>query len=189
MKKNANAVVVVGRKQQVSKILLGQIERELKDRTCADSKYIHIDGEPITGRGIEMIINGTTNGFGTCGKFRFTFHKKVIHGKVYMQVCYINNNGLQSVVYNRDEWNLIVDTIAEMRDEYLSRYESRMEAIRKTQEEEQFQHRVAAEVARQLDKRLSKMNRAKVKPEQRDDVIHVKINDICMTDKFRETAQ
>jgi hypothetical protein len=147
---NAN-ITIIGSKQQVSKILLAQLESEIKREA---KRLIEINAEPVYGELVlsenaRRMIDGHAFAFGVRGKF--SIHVDRIYG--LRKVTYINKDGAVSAVYSNNEWAYLRSFVREIYDEQLERVNNHAENVRQEREDARFARRVADEVERQLRNR------------------------------------
>jgi hypothetical protein len=142
-----NEVVVVGRKQQLSKILMGQLKAEIKrtaDNNIKELKAVN-DTEDFCPTEYHF-MHDTLRDFGTDGTFEFTIQK--MYGM--RKLSYINQNGLISAIFSLEEWNMMQKMIGHFYVSELNRANREVSWALKEQEMKDFDAKVAAEVARQL---------------------------------------
>lgn len=148
MAKN-NTINVASRQQQVSKILIGQLKANLNNMIkYGDYKNAYIFILRKSGYGKECSLTS----FGT-SKFKFGFQYGRRSGAV--KVTYVNNDGLISTVYDRDEWRLLMDHVSDIADAIISDYEDTMEELERQKEEKIFQMKVDLAVAKALSRRTT----------------------------------
>ena len=99
--KNTQAMKVMSSKQQVSKILLSQVKREIKDLS-------YYKDAALIERSIAANLcrssyhkDGSIRSWGAEGIFNFVFEFGRRGG---VRISYCNSNGLQSAVFQHDEW-------------------------------------------------------------------------------------
>ena len=147
--KNACTMKVETSKHQVSKVLLSQVKREIKDlmyykdaalieRSIAAnlcSSSYHKDGS-IRSWGAEGICNFVLE-FGRGGGVR---------------ISYCNSDGLQSAVFQHDEWYNLKHMLKSMVDKAISDIENAEADKKRKEEQERFEAAVAEAVRKELQK-------------------------------------
>lgn len=152
-KRTNNTMVAQGTKQQVSKILMGQMLTWAKRYTNLSYvpysyKASQIETSAITrimrsGYERDSITSWTSEDF----DFRFEYGRR---GGV--RVSYMNNQGLQSAVFQASEWRCMMDYISRKIQNLLDAEKAKEEEEQRKAEEEKFQHAVEVAVLNDIAK-------------------------------------
>ena len=147
--KNTQAVRMVGNKQQVSKVLLSQVKREIKD-------LMYYKDAEIIERSVAAKLcnssynkNGSLRSWGRDGVFNFVFE---FGRKGGVRISYCNSNGLQSAVFQHDEWDNLKSMLRSMVEKAISDIEDAKAEEKRKEEQERFEAAVAEAVRKELQK-------------------------------------
>ena len=149
-----NTVVAQGTKQQVSKILMGQMltwAKRYTNLSCTPYSYkaSQVESSAITkimrsGYGRDgAITSWTSDDF----DFRFEYGRR---GGV--RVSYMNNQGLQSAIFQKDEWLCMMNYIDRKIHGLLNAEKAKEEEEQRKAEEEKFQKAVEAAILSDITK-------------------------------------
>jgi hypothetical protein len=142
-----NEVVVVGRKQQLSKILMGQLKAEIK--RSADNRIESLESVEDSkefNSTAHHFIHDTLGSFGTSGVFELRIVKRYGMRKV----IYANSNGLISAIYSTEEFGALQQLVGDYMCSEMNRVNRIVAMKQLEQDEERLQHKITAEVEKQL---------------------------------------
>lgn len=142
-----NEVVVVGRKQQLSKILMGQMKSEIK--RSADNRIElleSVEDSKEFNSTAHHFIHDTLASFGTNGVFEL----RIIKRYGLRKVIYANSNGLISAVYSTEEFGALQQLVGDYMCSEMNRVNHTVAMKQLERDEERLQRKIAAEVERQL---------------------------------------
>ena len=147
--KNNMQVKMISNKQQVSKILMSQIKKEIKD-------MMHYEDAAIIKRSVAATLcdsayhkDGSLRSWGQDGVFNFVFE---FGRKGGVRISYCNSNGLQSAVFQHDEWDSLKYMLKSMVDKAISDIEKCKDEEKRKEEQERFEAAVAEAVRKELQK-------------------------------------
>ena len=151
--KNACTMKVETSKHQVSKVLLSQVKRQIKD-------LMYYKDAALIERSIAANLcrssyhkDGSIRSWGAEGIFNFVFEfgRK---GGVRISYCisYCNSDGLQSAVFQHDEWDNLKHMLKSMVDKAISDIEDAEADKKRKEEQERFEAAVADAVRKELQK-------------------------------------
>lgn len=147
--KNTQTVRMVGNKQQVSKVLLSQVKREIKD-------LMYYKDAAIIERSVAANLcrssyykDGSIRSWGQDGVFNFVFEFGRRGG---VRISYCNSNGLQSAVFQHDEWDNLKHMLRSMVEKAISDIENAEADKKRKDEQERFEAAVAEAVRKELQK-------------------------------------
>ena len=147
--KNACTMKVETSKHQVSKVLLSQVKRQIKD-------LMYYKDAALIERSIAANLcrssyhkDGSIRSWGAEGIFNFVFEFGRRGG---VRISYCNSDGLQSAVFQHDEWDNLKHILKNMVYKSISDIKN-AEADKKRKEEQQrFEAAVAEAVRKELQK-------------------------------------
>ena len=147
--KNTQATKVMSSKQQVSKILLSQVKREIKDLS-------YYNDVALIERSIAANLcrssyhkDGSIRSWGAEGIFNFVFEFGRRGG---VRISYCNSDGLQSAVFQHDEWDNLKHMLKIMVDKAISDIKNAEADKKRKEEQERFEAAVAEAVRKELQK-------------------------------------
>ena len=145
--KNTQTVKMVGNKQQVSKVLLSQVKRQIKD-------LMYYKDAAIIERSVAANLcrssyhkDGSIRSWGQDGVFNFVFEFGRRGG---VRISYCNSNGLQSAVFQHDEWDNLKHMLRSMVEKAISDIEDAEAEKKRKEEQERFEAAVAEAVRKEL---------------------------------------
>ena len=127
-----NSVNMVTSKQQVSKVLLSQLKREIKNLSYYGDAAIIERSAAASLCSSSYHKNGSLRSWGVEGRFNFVFE---FGRKGGVRISYCNSNGLQSAVFQHDEWENMKHMLKSIIDSAVARIEE-AEADKKRKEEQ-----------------------------------------------------
>lgn len=144
-----NSVNMVTSKQQVSKVLLSQIKRDIKD-------FMYYNDTALIERSIAANLcrssyhkDGSIRSWGVEGVFNFVFEYGRRGG---IRISYCNSEGLMSAVFQSDEWDNLKHMLKSMVDKAVARIEEAEAEKKRKEEQERFEVAVAEAVRKELQK-------------------------------------
>ena len=147
--KNACTMKVETSKHQVSKVLLSQVKREIKD-------LMYYKDAALIERSIAANLcrssyhkDGSIRSWGVEGIFNFVFEFGRRGG---VRISYCNSDGLQSAVFQHDEWDNLKHMLKSMVDKAISGIEDAEAEKKRKEEQERFEAAVAEAVRKELQK-------------------------------------
>ena len=147
--KNACTMKVETSKHQVSKVLLSQVKREIKD-------LMYYKDAALIERSIAANLcrssyhkDGSIRSWGVEGIFNFVFEFGRRGG---VRISYCNSDGLQSAVFQHDEWDNLKHMLKSMVDKAISDIEDAEAEKKRKEEQERFEAAVAEAVRKELQK-------------------------------------
>ena len=147
--KNACTMKVETSKHQVSKVLLSQVKREIKD-------LMYYKDAALIERSIAANLcrssyhkDGSIRSWGAEGIFNFVFEFGRRGG---VRISYCNSDGLQSAVFQHDEWDNLKHMLKSMVDKAISDIEKCKDEEKRKEEQERFEAAVAEAVRKELQK-------------------------------------
>ena len=147
--KNACTMKVETSKHQVSKVLLSQVKREIKD-------LMYYKDAALIERSIAANLcrssyhkDGSIRSWGVEGIFNFVFEFGRRGG---VRISYCNSDGLQSAVFQHDEWDNLKHMLKSMVDMAISDIENAEADKKRKEEQERFEAAVAEAVRKELQK-------------------------------------
>ena len=144
-----NGINVVTSKQQVSKVLFSQLKREIKDLMYyGDTAIIERSAAANLCRS-SYHKNGSLRSWGVEGTFNFVFE---FGRKGGVRISYCNSNGLQSAVFQHDEWDNLKSMLKSMVDKAISDIKNAEADKKRKEEQERFEAAVAEAVRKELQK-------------------------------------
>lgn len=150
-KRTNNTMVAQGTKQQVSKILMGQMLTWAKRYTNLSYMPYSYKASQIETSAITRIMrsgyerDSITSWASEDFDFRFEYGRR---GGV--RVSYMNNQGLQSAVFQASEWRCMMDYISRKIQNLLDAEKAKEEEEQRKAEEERFQRAVENAVLKAL---------------------------------------
>ena len=127
-----NSVNMVTSKQQVSKVLLSQLKREIKDLSYYGDAAIIERSVAARLCSSSYHKNGSVRSWGVEDTFNFVFEFGRRGG---VRISYCNSNGLQSAVFQHDEWENMKHMLKSIIASAVARIEE-AEADKKRKEEQ-----------------------------------------------------
>ena len=112
-----NSVNMVTSKQQVSKVLLSQLKREIKNLSYYGDAAIIERSAAASLCSSSYHKNGSLRSWGRDGVFNFVFE---FGRKGGVRISYCNSNGLQSAVFQHDEWDNLKSMLRSMVEKAIS---------------------------------------------------------------------
>ena len=147
--KNACTMKVETSKHQVSKVLLSQVKREIKD-------LMYYKDAALIERSIAANLcrssyhkDGSIRSWGAEGIFNFVFEFGRRGG---VRISYCNSDGLQSAVFQHDEWDNLKHMLKSMVDMAISDIKNTEADKKRKEEQERFEAAVAEAVRKELQK-------------------------------------
>ena len=147
--KNACTMKVETSKHQVSKVLLSQVKREIKD-------LMYYKDAALIERSIAANLcrssyhkDGSIRSWGVEGIFNFVFEFGRRGG---VRISYCNSDGLQSAVFQHDEWDNLKHMLKSMVDMAISDIKNAEADKKRKEEQERFEAAVAEAVRKELQK-------------------------------------
>ena len=147
--KNACTMKVETSKHQVSKVLLSQVKREIKD-------LMYYKDAALIERSIAANLcrssyhkDGSIRSWGAEGIFNFVFEFGRRGG---VRISYCNSDGLQSAVFQHDEWDNLKSMLKSMVDKAISDIKNAEADKKRKEEQERFEAAVAEAVRKELQK-------------------------------------
>ena len=147
--KNACTMKVETSKHQVSKVLLSQVKREIKD-------LMYYKDAALIERSIAANLcrssyhkDGSIRSWGVEGIFNFVFEFGRRGG---VRISYCNSDGLQSAVFQHDEWDNLKHMLRSMVEKAISDIEDAEAEKKRKEEQERFEAAVAEAVRKELQK-------------------------------------
>ena len=147
--KNACTMKVETSKHQVSKVLLSQVKREIKD-------LMYYKDAALIERSIAANLcrssyhkDGSIRSWGAEGIFNFVFEFGRRGG---VRISYCNSDGLQSAVFQHDEWDNLKHMLKSMVDMAISDIKNAEADKKRKEEQERFEAAVAEAVRKELQK-------------------------------------
>ena len=147
--KNACTMKVETSKHQVSKVLLSQVKRQIKD-------LMYYKDAALIERSIAANLcrssyhkDGSIRSWGVDGIFNFVFEFGRRGG---VRISYCNSDGLQSAVFQHDEWDNLKHMLKSMVDKAISDIENAEAEKKRKEEQERFEAAVAEAVRKELQK-------------------------------------
>ena len=147
--KNACTMKVETSKHQVSKVLLSQVKREIKD-------LMYYKDAALIERSIAANLcrssyhkDGSIRSWGVEGIFNFVFEFGRRGG---VRISYCNSDGLQSAVFQHDEWDNLKHMLKSMVDKAISDIKNAEADKKRKEEQERFEAAVAEAVRKELQK-------------------------------------
>ena len=147
--KNACTMKVETSKHQVSKVLLSQVKREIKD-------LMYYKDAALIERSIAANLcrssyrkDGSIRSWGAEGIFNFVFEFGRRGGG---RISYCNSDGLQSAVFQHDEWDNLKHMLRSMVEKAISDIENAEADKKRKEEQERFEAAVAEAVRKELQK-------------------------------------
>ena len=147
--KNACTMKVETSKHQVSKVLLSQVKREIKD-------LMYYKDAALIERSIAANLcrssyhkDGSIRSWGVEGIFNFVFEFGRRGG---VRISYCNSDGLQSAVFQHDEWDNLKHMLKSMVDMAISDIKNAEADKKRKEEQERFEASVAEAVRKELQK-------------------------------------
>lgn len=144
-----NTMKVETNKQQVSKVLLSQVKRQIKD-------LMYYKDAAIIERSVAANLcrssyhkDGSIRSWGQDGVFNFVFEFGRRGG---VRISYCNSNGLQSAVFQHDEWDNLKHMLRSMVEKAISDIEDAEAEKKRKEEQERFEAAVAEAVRKELQK-------------------------------------
>ena len=145
--KNACTMKVETSKHQVSKVLLSQVKRQIKD-------LMYYKDAALIERSIAANLcrssyhkDGSIRSWGAEGIFNFVFEFGRRGG---VRISYCNSNGLQSAVFQHDEWDNLKHMLRSMVEKAISDIEDAEAEKKRKEEQERFEATVAEAVRKEL---------------------------------------
>ena len=147
--KNACTMKVETSKHQVSKVLLSQVKRQIKD-------LMYYKDAALIERSIAANLcrssynkDGSIRSWGAEGIFNFVFEFGRRGG---VRISYCNSDGLQSAVFQHDEWDNLKHMLKSMVDKAISDIKNAEAEKKRKEEQERFEAAVAEAVRKELQK-------------------------------------
>ena len=147
--KNACTMKVETSKHQVSKVLLSQVKRQIKD-------LMYYKDAALIERSIAANLcrssyhkDGSIRSWGVEGIFNFVFEFGRRGG---VRISYCNSDGLQSAVFQHDEWDNLKHMLKSMVDKAILDIENAEADKKRKEEQERFEAAVAEAVHKELQK-------------------------------------
>ena len=147
--KNTQRVQVMSSKQQVSKILMSQVKREIKDLMYYNDVALIERSAAATLCNSSYHKNGSLRSWGAEGLFNFVFEFGRRGG---IRISYCNSEGLQSAVFQHDEWDNLKHMLESMVSSAVARIEDAKAEEKRKEEQERFEAAVAEAVHKELCK-------------------------------------
>ena len=151
--KNTQRVQVMSNKQQVSKILMSQAKREIKD-------LMYYEDAAMIKRSVAAKLcdsayhkDGSLRSWGQPGTFNFVFEFGRRGG---IRISYCNQEGLVSAVYQPSEWENLKYMLNSMVSSAVSRIKDAEADKKRKEEQERFESAVAEAVRKELQKQQSR---------------------------------
>ena len=170
--KNACTMKVETSKHQVSKVLLSQVKREIKD-------LMYYKDAALIERSIAANLcrssyhkDGSIRSWGVEGIFNFVFEFGRRGG---VRISYCNSDGLQSAVFQHDEWDNLKHMLKNMVDKSISDIKNAEADKKRKEEQERFEAAVAEAVRKELQKQMAEkdLHDAMAKP-----ICHMKVSSL-----------
>ena len=144
-----NSVNMVTSKQQVSKVLLSQLKREIKNLSYYGDAAIIERSAAASLCSSSYHKNGSLRSWGVEGTFNFVFEFGRRGG---VRISYCNSDGLQSAVFQHDEWDNLKHMLKSMVDMAISDIKNAEADKKRKDEQERFEAAVAEAVRKELQK-------------------------------------